>query len=31
LEAINDIKKNKNLIRFTSQEVEELTEQLLNV
>ena len=30
LEAINDIKKNKNLIRLTAQEFEELTEKLLN-
>ena len=30
LEAITDVKKNKNLIRFTAQEFEELTEKLMN-
>jgi antitoxin YefM len=30
LEAIDEVKKNKNLIRFTGKEFEELTETLLN-
>lgn len=30
LEAINEVKKNKNLIRFTGKEFEEITEKLLS-